>query len=285
MSSTQTFVYIGNAANIVVLGASIVYAAIVIYFTQPGKSGVLDEAWKKDGFCIHNKDVRYASSFDTCLYVDVLLSLLLYAMYWKWKNLPGMETASEIVPMLILGTLGHGLAHGIMAAKFRDGSYETEKMEEAVDFPPWPQLLAFCALFWFPLLKASMPKMNSAIVAFLAVIVTYGPTFAGGMKKQLGFAYIQTVLSIAFHLSQLTLKAEEKQRREYMTLPLSAIFPVLVAFNEAMFCSSYFRALGGHVIYDFSIIFSYIVFYVDCYRVTAISSSSPTKITNKEKLT
>ena len=73
MSSTQTFVYIGNAANIFVLGASIVYAATVIYFTQPGKSGVLDEAWKKDGFCIHNKDVRYASSFDTCPYVDVLV--------------------------------------------------------------------------------------------------------------------------------------------------------------------------------------------------------------------
>jgi len=284
MSSTSTYVNVGNAANIFVLGASMVYAAAVIYFTKPGR-GVLDEQWKEDGFCIQNKEVDYLSSFDTCLYVDVIFSLLLGAMWWKWKKLPGMEAASDIVPMVILGTVGHGIAHGFMAVKFRDGRYEEEKTQEMQEIPPWPQLLAFCGLFWFPLLKASMPKINSAMVALCAAIVTYGPILAGGMKKQLGFAYVQTVISIAFHLSQLTLPAKEKQCREYMTLPIFFFFPVLTAWNEALFCSAYFQAAGGHVLYDASIILSYIVFYADCYRVNVLSSNSPSKLSSKEKTT
>lgn len=286
-STTQNgsiYVVVGNAVNILVFVASIAYAAAVIYLTQPDSSnaGVLDEQWKEDGFCIHNKHVAYRSSFDWCLYVDVAFSLLLAVMWWNWRKLPGMEAASEVAPMIILSTIGHGMAHGGMAAKFRDGRYETENTESVPEVPPLPQLLAFCVIFWFPLLKAAMPKVNSMLVVFFSMVVTFGPYLAGGMKKQLGFAYVQTIISIAFHISQLSLPLEEKRRREYMTMPMAGIIPVFLAWQEALFCQLYFESVGGHVLYDASIILSFIAFYLDSYRVHT-SSSSISKMNTKEK--
>jgi hypothetical protein len=265
-----------------VLASSLLYASAVVYFTHPSHStnhyGILDEAWKKDGFCIQNKDVPFWSSFDTCLYVDIIFSIVLGVMYLCWKNTPGMQTSSEIVPMVILGTLGHGFAHGAMAAKFRDGTYQVEQSEQ-MEIPPFWQLVMFIVLFWFPLLKASMPKLDNVSVLVLSVVVTYGPILAGGLKKELGFAYIQTILSMAFHFSQLTLPPNEKQRREYMTLPVAALPPVLVSWNEAFFCSSFFRAMGGHVLYDASIIVAYIAYYLDCHRFYTSNISTKEKTT------
>mmetsp|Transcript_12552 Transcript_12552/g.23455 ORF Transcript_12552/g.23455 Transcript_12552/m.23455 type:complete len:298 (-) Transcript_12552:137-1030(-) len=284
-TASTAYAQVGDVANTFVLSASVLYAAVVIFFTQPGKSGVLDVEWKKDGFCVQNKDVPFLSSFDTCLYVDILLSIVLGGMYYAWKDKPGMASSSEIVPMVILGTLGHGLAHGAMAVKLRDGTYGTDSTTmEGDEIPPLWQLLLFCALFWFPLLKASMPKLSSYAVAALAWAVTYGPVLAGGLKKELGFPYTQTVLSVAFHISQLMLSTEEKQRREYMTLPITAMLPVLTAWNEALFCTAYFRSAGGHVLYDASIVISFIVFYVDSYRANVmVSATSP--VGSKQKTT
>ncbi|KAL3905538.1 MAG: hypothetical protein SGILL_009639, partial [Bacillariaceae sp.] len=150
--------------------------------------------------------------------------------------------------MVILSTCGHGIAHGAMATKFRNGEYEAEKSQEyPEEIPPWPQLVAFVALFWFPLLKASMPKVNTYLVALFACLVTYAPILAGGLKKELGFGYVQTVVSIAFHVSELTLPSSEKNSREYATLPMAGILPVCVSYVEALMCSSSyfnFKAFG-----------------------------------------
>ena len=264
---------IGNIVNSAVLGGAIAYAAVVVYYSRPGATGVLDPQWKEDGFCIQNKEVDYLSSFDTCLYVDVIFSAVLGALYFKWKDLPGMEISSKIVPMVILSTLGHGFAHGKMAAEGRSDGWEHEGIRE---IPPWPHLIAFIALFWLPLLKASMPRVNTFLVAIAAFLATYLPILAGGLKKELNFAWIQTVVSIAFHCSELSLPPGEKNRREYMTLPLAGLLPVLVAWNEALFCSAYFKRVGGHVWYDFSIVASFILQYIDSYLYRS-------KLATKEK--
>merc|ERR1712110_828587 len=78
----------GDLTNLFLLFSSILFAIVVVYSTQPGaQQGIVDEYWKRDGFCIKDADVSYWSSFDTCLYVDVLLSMILMAMYGFWKNL------------------------------------------------------------------------------------------------------------------------------------------------------------------------------------------------------
>jgi len=273
---------VGDTVNVSVLVASVVYVSTVVYFTLPGVQGVVDEHWKKDGFCIQNIDVPYWSSFDYCLYVDVLFSVVLGAMYFAWRDIPGMESSSASVPALIAATLGHGIAHGAMAVKFRDGSYHQHEDDAEVARPFVPalwQMLVFCAIFWFPLLKAAMPKIENQYVAVLSAFVTYGQGF---VKKELGFAYVQTIVNIAFHISQLMLSSDEKNRREYMMMPMANVLPIVVAWNEVLFCDSYFRSAGGHVLYDASIIVSFIVFYLDCY---SFSTKSTSKSLTKEKTT
>jgi len=284
-SDSASYASRGDVANVASVVLAIGYAVCVVYYTQPGRSGVLDETWKGDGFCIHNKNVPYWSSFDTCLYVDTVFSALLGVLYLKWKDAPGMKSASAMVPYVILGTLGHGFAHGAMATKFRDGgdgdaasADNDEGAGLATDRPELWKIVGFAALFWFPLLKASLMSVSSAKVALLSAVVTYGSLW---IRDVYGFAYVNTVLSIAFHLSQLLLDREEKQNRQYLTLPLFvAIPPLLTAWNEALFCDAYFKTAGGHVLYDASIILCFIAYYVDAYywnnRSEASSSKSKT---------
>jgi hypothetical protein len=258
----------GTVAHVSVLVASLLYAAFILYFaTEPG--GV-DDIWRKDGFCISSKIVPYKSSFDWCLYIDVAVSLLLGVLHHFWSKIPSMKNASKIVPMVIAGTVAHGAAHGFQAAGFRQGK---EMIQGVEDVPLWKSLL-FCAFFWYPLLQASLMKVPSHIVAVLALVVTYAPLWMGGLPQQFGFGYIQTILSMSFHISQLMLKRDEKQRREYFTLPLIAAMPsVLVAWVEALYCDAFFKSLGGHAIYDASIIVGFTVFYLDCYRFHVLGKS------------
>mmetsp|Transcript_33129 Transcript_33129/g.78271 ORF Transcript_33129/g.78271 Transcript_33129/m.78271 type:complete len:291 (-) Transcript_33129:285-1157(-) len=274
-SAQQTGLYKvpGDVINLFVLVGSFAYIWTVVYFTQPGIEGVLDEDWKKDGFCIQNKDVPFWSSFDTCLYLDVLLSVVLGMMYVSWKDTPGMETSSTLVPSLIAATVGHGLAHGFMAMKFRDESYEadTDEHRGSSDEDQLWHLVAFCVFFFFPLLKAAMPRMSNQNLLLCAAVATYGKRF---VKEELGFGYIQTIVNVAFSVSQLMSPEDEKSKREYFFLPLSGVLPLVVAWNEALFCEAYFRSIGGHTLYDVSIIISFIVFYADCFRFHKKSNMS-----------
>lgn len=236
----------GNIVNSAVLALSLLYALCVVY--RP--------TWRSDGFCIQNKHVYYWSSFDTCLYVDVFFSAVIGVLYMKWRKIPGMEKASELIPMVIVGTLGHGLAHGFMARSFRMG---LEK-QTPPDRELW-QYILFAIVFWFPLLKASLYEFASWKVACVAAAVTY---LGMSLKDEHGFAYVQTILAIAFHSSQLL--STNKNFREYLTLPLfGALPPLIVAWNEALFCEAYFKSLGGHMLYDLSIIVCFIGYYVESY--------------------
>lgn len=274
MASSVT---VGNVIHASLLGAGILYGAGVVYFTQPDRTGIVDEEWREEGFCIHNKDAPYWSSFDTCLYVDVFFSVILGVLYYFWRKLPGMEHCSEIVPMVIASTVGHGLAHGAMAHELRSGSTDGLSGQDVKDVALWKSL-AFCALFWFPLLKAALQKLPNSTVAYLALVVTYAPLLAGGLPVEHRFAYVQTVVTLAFHSSQLMLDGKEKQRREYWSLPLIALLPPIVtSYNEALGCNAYFRDLGGHTLYDASIIIGFLVYYLDCYRYHVMTPSSKLK--------
>jgi len=254
---------LGDLANGVILAVSLLYAATVIYFTQQPDQSFFDETWKQDGFCIQNKDVPYWSSFDKCLYVDTFFSVVLAWMWYRWRNVEGMAKASELVPFVVLGTLGHGYAHGMEAAKFRRGEIEEEGGAER---SLW-QDVVFGAIFWFPLLKASLyNEMSNRNVAWLTVVVCAA---GSKLRDEYGFTYVQTVLAMAYHVSQLLLPRKEKEQhaREYLMLPVvTAVLPLITAWNEALFCQTYFRAAGGHVLYDASIILGFIAFYLDSYR-------------------
>jgi len=266
----------GDIVNVFNLAASIAFVSTVVYFAQPGSQGVIDQHYKKDGFCIQNADVPYWSSFDTCLYVDVGFSAILTIMYIAWRDIQGMEASSARVPGIIAATVGHGFAHAAMAVKLREGTYHQREdhAEQALS-----KTLMFCAVFWFPLIKAAMCQAKNHYVAILAAIFTYGQRF---VEKEYGMAYVQTVVNVAFHGSLLMQSPVEKNQREYLTFSMTNVLPIVIAWNEALFCDSYVRSAGGHVLYDGSIIISSIVYYLDCYCFSAKSSS---KSSTKEKTT
>lgn len=263
MNQESTHKLRGDITNTFVLVGTLVYLFVVVYFTLPGAQGVVDEHWKEDGFCIQNMDVPYWSSFDTCLYVDVTFSFIIAALYFRWKDIPGMEKVNAIVPAVIASTLGHGAAHGAMATGFRDGSYQENKDSNTVPEPVLWQQVAFCAMFWFPLLKGVNQKMSNFYLAILAVMATYGNYF---VKTELGFPYVQTVINVSFHISQLMLPLDEKSSRFYMRIPLANVLPLLVAWSEALFCDAFFRAAGGHMLYDASIVVSFLALYITEYN-------------------
>ena len=269
----------GDIVNVIVLVCCLTFAWTVVYYTQRDQETtpliVIDEEWKMDGFCVQNRDVPYWSSFDTCLYVDVIFAGALYMMYWRWKDIPGMEHSSEIVPGVVYGTIGHGIAHGVMAIRLRSeddgGDGANNNNDDASEDASYSvkmlwQTAVFCALFWYPLLRSSMPRAKPWQIASIAVVAAYGPqllsaTGGAGLKKELGFSYVQTIIISSAIASQLMLPVEEKRRREYFTLSLTAVLPILVAWNEVLFCDKYLRSMGGHTLYDAAIILSTIAFY------------------------
>lgn len=265
----------GDVVNVGILVASIVYLYIVICYTLPGAVGVVDDYWKRDGFCIANMNVPYWSSFDTCLYVDVTFSAIIGLLYFHWKDLPGMKVASALVPAVIASTLGHGMAHGAQAVQLRNGTYHQDEVLYHYDDAPLWKIIAGVVLFWFPLLKGALNKMSNFHVGILAIAVTYTGLF---VRIELGFPYVQTVINLAFHASQLMLPKEEKSLRTYMTTPMSNILPLAVAYTEFLFCDSFFRSIGGHVLYDSSIVISFIIYYCDAYRYSTNQGLTKKKV-------
>jgi hypothetical protein len=81
----------------------------------------------------------------------------------------------------------------------------------------------------------------------------------------------------AGNLAPKVMQNAQKERDGHInvfTLPLvSAMPPVLVAWVEALHCDAFFRSLGGHEIYDASIIVGFTVFYLDCYRFHVLGKS------------
>mmetsp|Transcript_7669 Transcript_7669/g.11621 ORF Transcript_7669/g.11621 Transcript_7669/m.11621 type:complete len:283 (+) Transcript_7669:220-1068(+) len=275
-SNMISFRKAGDIANAIVLTLAIAYAACVVLWIDRERDGkrrsFFDEQWKQEGFCIQHKNIPFWSSFDTCMYVDTFFSICLGILYRCWKDHPGMQTSSDLVPFVIIGTLAHGFAHEYEAFMWRQQQQQqqTNLLEGATTITteePEPTLLGniiFCIVFWFPLLKASLIHVHSKFVAIMSICVTFGMTY---MEERYVFTYIQSVLLIASHTNQLMLPLEEKDKSsyEYMVLPLMSALPiVLTGWVEAIYCTAFYQSLGGHVLYDACIIVSFLLYYISC---------------------
>ena len=266
-SSDNDYVQYGNIFNAVVLSLSLLYTTCVVIYTQKGRTGVLDDEWKVEGFCIQNRDVLYWSSHETSTYVDFVFCALLGYLYYNWHTTKGMEFANQFIPMGIVGTLGHGVAHWMLAIKMRqkdtmnnDDEIVATEQQTTSNF----ETILFCTFFWFPLLKASIPKSSVFHAYTLAIVVTY--VQRNYLAEVYGFTYIQTILSVATHVSQLLLSENEKNCRSYMTLPLIAALPaVIISILEATSCNRFFKSWGGHVWCDACIIIGMTMYYIDAY--------------------
>lgn len=119
--------------------------------------------------------------------------------------------------------------------------------------------------------------MNSQYEAAISAIVMYG---SGFVKKELIFPCVQTIVVSGFQANQLMLTPKEKNLREYMMSSLSIVPTIVVAWNEILFCDSFFWSIGGHVLYNASIVVSFTVYYLEGYHY---STKSRSKNLTKEK--
>lgn len=265
MTSPSYYSKLGDLGQLIGIGLSLVYAVCVVAFAKPGL-GFFDEEWVERGFCVSNADVPYWSSFDACLYVDTAFAVLLGALYLSWRNLPGMELPNRLIAFNILGALGHGLVHGLQAMKLRAPVTEESSDVETQATDPW-FLLVFATMFWLPLIKGSMPKeMKMSTIAFLSAGVTYAQTF---VEEKYGFAYVQTMLAIFFGIGLMLLPAKEKGLQYVLWSFMVGIPTVLVGFAEALGCSAFYKAWGGHVLYDLTIVVMLTTYYITCTILTS----------------
>lgn len=271
------FATLGDAAHIVSISSTLLYAVAVVAFSQ--QSTIFDPAWSKDGFCITNPDSLHWTSHHICLYLDTTLAALLAVLYFSLRKTPGMESSNAMIRNALVGIVGHGLGHYVIAQGMRNRP-EADSSRRAYDelgVMPTTQLLQYqigLFIFWVGLLKGAIHKWNLfPSIAGLSVVVQFFGLF---VPLHFQFTYVQTILIIASSIDQLSREVGQKNSFAYAMYPAMCALPLtFVGWLESTQCSSTLvQSLHGHVMYDVYIPISLMVFYVSCYYNTNVKSSS-----------
>jgi hypothetical protein len=290
----------GDIGHVATLISTVVFAASVVTWVDQviekeddavvvGETGsisnnssstfpLFDTQWQRQGFCITHPETPEWSSHAVCLYVDVLFAIVLALIYWPHRNRSVLRHANLLVSTNVLGTIGHGLAHGGLAYHMyvqqqqlqqqQTGIANNEDVAAAVPTDETATLLnwfVFPILFWLPLMKAAMSNAPNYVVTILALLAN---GLVATVPDHLGFTVVQTILLVAFSLNQLLRPTDEKQDLHYVLYSWMVSFPLtLVGWMESTMCSLFVRSvLYGHVVYDAYIPVSALAFYLMCIR-------------------
>lgn len=168
-----------------------------------------------------------------------------------------MEPANTLVFVNLFGVAAHGMGHGALGARLRDG-----ENSDAVDPMEGPgSFLSECMhiVFWLGLLKASMPQASIKAILPLTLFSWYSTIC---IKPSFQFTHVQTILLIAFSINQLCRPKEEKGLA-YVLYGTMVSFPLgIIGWIESTMCSSTIIHLGGHLCYDAYIPTSMLGFYL-----------------------
>jgi hypothetical protein len=287
----------GDIGHVATLISTVVFAASVVTWIDQrvndnkqeendafggGETGIInnssslfDAQWQRQGFCIAHPETPEWSSHAVCLYVDVLFAAVLALTYWPHRNRPALRHANLLVATNVMGTIGHGLAHGGLAYHMYQqqqlqttGMANNEDVAAVVPTDETATLLnwfVFPVLFWLPLMKAAMSNAPFYVVTITALLAN---GLVATVPDHLGFTVVQTILLVAFSLNQLLRPSDEKQDLHYVLYSWMVSFPLtLVGWMESTMCSSFVRSiLYGHVVYDAYIPISALAFYLLCIR-------------------
>ena len=264
-----TYATVGDIGNVLLLTNALVFAYMAATRIADESDAFFDAAWKEEGFCVQHRDVPYWSSHDVCLYVDAVATWFLLVTYVALKE-SNLAAANDLFMKNIPGVLFHGIAHGAIGKTIREHTYNIEdshkipielyRQEGSMSTVFLTMVLPFL-LFWFALMKGSLPTFANKTVAMAATIAFAGGSF---IPTIFGFTYVQTVLIAAFSFSQLATPKSEKNNLANASLPFLAGIPTgLVPWMESTQCSNFVRdKLYGHVVFDASIPICLILWYV-----------------------
>jgi len=261
----------GNVFHTINLLNVLVYAAMVVNSANPRLRHWFDESWLSNGFCV--ADTALGTSHDLCLYVDVIMAATLGLVHFKLKSRfsksPEMQQANEIMKWQALSVLGHGLAHGFIAAQLRSQPIHAtiSALEQQMTISSLVKMSLLGQIFWFPMLRSAIPKQGATNAQ--VVILAFAVIFCGlQIETRFGFTYVQTVITAVFTYTELFKSRESKDNFTFMVFGFIVVPIGMLPWWEAMACTSGtlpYASLGGHVLYDASIPFGLLVAYVTIY--------------------
>mmetsp|Transcript_296 Transcript_296/g.369 ORF Transcript_296/g.369 Transcript_296/m.369 type:complete len:290 (-) Transcript_296:380-1249(-) len=263
---TMSYANLGNLLHCVSLISTLIYTVLVLRFANT-ESGIFDQEWVINGFCLTNEDIPYWSSHDLCLYYDSVLCFLGWGVYQKLRNShPQMKNADDSLKFNLLGHLGHGILHGFIAyLQYRDPN-RSERMpgirnyETVFQMDVLPQIIGVFLFpaFWFGLLKGVLPKVSDKNLVMLSLLVSVGQM---PFKANQNFMYVQSILVVCFTVASLQLPQIEKNF-DYFAMAFAGMIISFVPWIECMACESIASKVGGHLIFDASIPISLVSAYV-----------------------
>lgn len=277
MSQSLSYGGLGNAFHFINLTNIAVYGSC-LYMFSGSNDGLFDSKWLEEGFCLHDTETLFWTTHDVSCYVMLAMSMLGLAVWYAGHNEPGMERANQLAFWAIIGAIGHGLTHELIANAKRMGFYPDDGDSTFLDDvkgDPWWLILVKVGpgfpLFWIPLVKTYMMNTTRNRVGVAAFIFQIGALVT---PIKFGFSYAQTVLFAGLSFDQLFLPDNEKGF-EYALWPILTVIPSgIFTWIESTGCTtSPLMKDHGHVIYDVYMTTSYILFYVLCWmRSTRLST-------------
>jgi hypothetical protein len=276
MSQSLSYRGIGHAFHFINLANLTAYGSC-IYMYGGSKDGLFDSKWLKEGFCLHETETPFWTTHDVSCYVMLAMSLLGLAVLYAGHDKPGMDRANQLTFWALIGAIGHGLGHELIANGKRMGYYPKDGDAAFVDDvrgDPWWLILAKVGpgfpLFWIPLVKTYMMNTTKNRMVGTAFVFQTASMFT---PVKFGFSFTQSVLFAGLSLDQLFLPDNEKGF-EYALWPILTVVPSgIFTWIESTGCTtSPLMKDHGHVIYDVYMTTSYTLFYVLCWmRSTRLS--------------
>ena len=226
---------------------------------------IFSKSFIEDGFCISNKGSHFLyQSHALAFYSDTMFSLILFLMYKYTRLSSDIDLNNKLmkpVQVNAVAVFSHGLGH-----------LNLSFMESMSDKPifysyknTYFKVFSICVLyqFWYSLIKAADLNGNLLRWRVNSVIHTLMATLM--VPINYSFTYVQTVLMFIGSLSELN----ETDKDVYYDIKAGIIhLPItMIGYIEAVYCDSFVKKYGGHLIYDTTIPVSVILYYTVLYFI------------------
>lgn len=275
-SSTKTIgnvFHVLNLTNIIIYGTSVYWSHVHSSLSLSDLDhGPFDAEWFQHGFCLPDKETRFWTTHDVSCYIMLLISFMGLGLIHCLHKDQNMEQANKLAFWAIIGGIGHGLGHALIANSIRIGIYPHGDVRPLDDFQGAPLWLIAAKigpgmlLFWAPLVKTYMMNTAKGNVFLVVLLIQFFGLF---VPMKFGFPYTQSVLFAGLSIDQLFRPASEKGF-EYALWPLMTVIPSgIFGWIEATGCTTNSLMLnyGGHLPYDVFMASSYPLFYLVCWLV------------------
>lgn len=217
-------------------------------------------SWYKHGFCVSN-DGQAMDSHHASFWADIVISpILVLANAYMYYKKP--STGKTILLVAAVGAVFHGLAHLEIHDKLqKEGSEKTPLPSLTTE--PLDKILG--RVFFAVMFLAIGPwlgKLNRVPAWFCLIVhLIFSVMFAEGVPEQYGFATVLAYINGWVTISRICnigcTKPEDVAMRNddgWFQTSMGSIIPVPIIFSELMGCDAYFKSMGGHFWYDFSLL-------------------------------